>query len=289
MPELKHTFKTDILFKLLFTKHPDLLKHLIAQLLKLQYNKISKFEIRNPEMPPDSIGNKFCRLDILMTVNNQQVNLEVQVENEKAYPERSLFNWARAYSNALPAGDNYSLLPRTVLINIIDFTLFKDSKEFHSEFQPLEVTRKSPLTDKMVLHYFELKKLPNKLSKDDMLHLWLMLFKANTEEELKNIDRLGVPEMSEAITAYNNITKSAEFREIERLRIKASHDEAQALYNAELKGERKGKRKGKREGELKTKQEIAKTLVSLGDPIDKIITATGLTKEEIEGLTDTHQ
>ena len=34
-------------------------------------------------------------------------------------------------------------------------------KEFHSEFRLLEVSRHEELTDKMTLHFFELKKLPN--------------------------------------------------------------------------------------------------------------------------------
>lgn len=32
-----------------------------------------KFVIRNPEMPPKNLGDKFCRLDINMTVNGQRV------------------------------------------------------------------------------------------------------------------------------------------------------------------------------------------------------------------------
>ena len=38
--------------------------------------------------------------------------------------------------------------------------------------------------------------------------------------------------MSQAINADYTITASSEFREKERLRAKARHDEAQALYNA---------------------------------------------------------
>jgi len=102
MTELKNTFKTDILFKLLFRKHQNLLQHLVAQLLSIPLESISDFIVENPEMPPDIIGKKFCRLDIHMTVNGQKVNLEVQVEDEKNYPERSLFYWARIYSSALP-------------------------------------------------------------------------------------------------------------------------------------------------------------------------------------------
>jgi hypothetical protein len=39
--------------------------------------------------------------------------------------------------------------------------------------------------------------------------------------------------MSEAVMAYRHVAASPEFREIERMRSKAAHDEAQALMNAE--------------------------------------------------------
>ena len=245
MTELKHTFKTDILFKLLFTKHPKLLKHLVAQLLRIPLESIEYFQIENPEMTPQLVDRKFCRLDIRMTVNGQHVNLEVQVENEGDYPERALFHWARIYSNALLKGKDYSELPRTIVISILAFTLFKDCKEFYSEFQALEVTRNTRLTDKMALYFFELTKLPEPehIHKDDLLLLWLALFKADTVEEMKRIKETGVPEMSEAVNAYNNVTTSAEFEEIERMLIKASHDEAQALRHARLQESKKWQKK----------------------------------------------
>ena len=43
--------------------------------------------------------------------------------------------------------------------------------------------------------------------------------------------------MEQAINAYHSITASPEFREQERLWAKARHDEAQALSNAEERGE----------------------------------------------------
>jgi len=278
MTKLKHTFKTDILFKLLFVKHPELLKRLVAQLLGIPFGSIKQFEIKNPEMPPEIIGNKFCRLDIHMAVDGQHTNLEVQVEDEGDYPERALFHWARTYSNALPAGGNYSELPRTIIISILDFLLFDEWMEFHSEFQCLEITHHKPLSDKQVYHFFELSKLPESIERNDLLLLWLALFKANTEEELKEIEALEVPELSEAISAYHSVTASSEFRELERLRAKARHDEAQALYNAE--------RKGKAAGELEKAYNIARSMLADGEPIGKIARYTGLTRDEIENLSD---
>ena len=55
------------------------------------------------------------------------------------------------------------------------------------------------------------------MDEDDMLLLWLSLFKAETEEELEKIKEMEVPVMSQAINAYYTITASSEFREKERI------------------------------------------------------------------------
>ncbi len=261
--KLEYTFKTDTLFKMLFVQYPELLKKLVADLLGIPLGSIGQFVIRNPEMPPENLGDKFCRLDINMTVNGQRVDLEIQVSDEGDYPERVMYYWAREFSSALLTGQGYSTLPRTVVISIIDFPLF-ECEEYHSFFQPLEATRHTLLSDKMGFHFFELPKLPTDVGNDNMLLLWLSLFKAETEEELEKIKEMEVPIMSQAINAYYTITASSEFREKERLRAKARHDEAQALYNA--------------------RKEIAQKLLKRNRPVDEIAEDTGLTYEEIDAL-----
>ena len=231
MAKLEYTFKNDTLFKMLFVKHPDLLKRLVSRLLGIPFENIEQFYITNPEIPPDNLTEKFCRLDINMLVDEQKVDLEIQVQNnEKDYQDRSLYYWAREFSSALGEGEHYKELPRTVIISIVYFKLF-DCEDFHLEFQALEVKRHTPLTDKQSLHYFELLKLPDVVSCDDELKLWLMLLKAKTEEELKQIETLGVPVMEKAIEAYRHITQTDEFKEIERLRSRARHNEASALHH----------------------------------------------------------
>ncbi|MCL2164372.1 MAG: Rpn family recombination-promoting nuclease/putative transposase [Oscillospiraceae bacterium] len=69
MAKLKYTFTNDTLFKMLFVKYPDLLRKLVAVLLGIRHESIQEFVIRNPEMLPESLGDKFCRLDINMTVD----------------------------------------------------------------------------------------------------------------------------------------------------------------------------------------------------------------------------
>ena len=235
MTKLQYTLKLDTLFKMLFAKNQKLLKRLVASLLGIKYRDIKAFSVINPEISPEELGKKFCRLDINMMVNGQKVDLELQISDEGNYPERSLFYWAREYSTGIDEGQNYALLPRTIVISILGFNQFPNSKKFHHEFQCLEVSTHKPLTDKMVLHFFELKKLPPLADTDRGRDLWLKLFNAETEDELKKIESMGVSYMREAVMAYRQVAASPEFREMERVRSKARHDEAQAIYNAEQK------------------------------------------------------
>lgn len=172
-------------------------------------------------------------------------------------------------------GQGYSELPRTLVISIIDFILF-ECEEYHSFFQPLEAARHTLLSDKMGFHFFELPKLPDDVNRDNMLLLWLSLFKADTEEELEKIKEMEVPVMSQAINAYYTITASSEFREKERLRTKARHDEAQALHNA--------RREARREAVMERNIEIVRNLKEMGMPLDQIANVTGLKQNEIEKI-----
>jgi len=115
----------------------------------------------------------------------------------------------------------------------LGFNQFKDSAEFHSEFGALEVKRHTPLSDKFCLHFYELPKLPPLGATDSGKELWLSLFNAKTEEDLKKIEAMEVPIMSEALQAYRHVAASDEFKERERARSMAAHDRAQAMYNAQ--------------------------------------------------------
>jgi predicted transposase/invertase (TIGR01784 family) len=153
---------------------------------------MTEFVIINPDISPQAIGDKFCKLDINMVVNGQRTNLEVQVDNEGDYPERSLYYWARLYSSALQAGQSYLSLPRVIIISIVDFQQF-DCAEYRSEFLPLEVNRHELLSDRMKMLYLELRKLPKDIDVNNELEVMLSLFRAKAEEELMQLEGLEAP------------------------------------------------------------------------------------------------
>ena len=267
--ELKYKFTNDVLFKWLFTKNEDLLKSLVAGMLNIEQSSITEFVIINPEIPPDIIGDKLCRLDIKMTVDGQLIDLEVQVADEGDYPVRSLYYWARVFSSSLKTGGEYVNLPRTIVISILGFEQF-DCDDFYSEYQVLEITRNTALTDKFCMKYYELPKLPEVTDSHDELKLWLTLFNAKTEEDLKRIEAMGVPIMKQAIEAYKTTTSTDEFQRLEEMRFDASNIEASAIGNALRK---------------KT-SEIAKNLLSINMPVNQIADITGLTLKKVEDLRD---
>jgi predicted transposase/invertase (TIGR01784 family) len=190
--------------------------------------------------------------------------LEIQVEDEHDFPERSVYYWTRVFSSALPERGQYSTLPQTIVISILAFTLFRCA-EYYSEFRLLEIKRHEQLTDKMCMVYFELPKVPEIASADGELMYWLLLFKAKTEEELTKIEKEGGSIMAQAIAAYRHISASEEFKERERMRVLTMHNEASALGNAERKGIIK----------------VAKSMKDEGMEIDTILRITKLTVDDI--------
>ena len=235
MGKLEYTLVRDTLFKIYFNNNVELLKRFVTELLGIDYDSVKAFRITNSEIPSEYVEEKFCRLDINMNVDGRVIDLEVQVRNEGYFPERTLFYWAREYSSSIGEGNTYEKLPKTIVISILDFRLF-DCKEYVSEFQVLEVNRHTLLSDKFSIEFYELPKLSNSISRENMKELWLALFSAKTEEDLTKIIELGVPIMNEAIAAYRTVTVSPELQRLERMRSDARHEEAQAIQHAREEG-----------------------------------------------------
>ncbi|MDR1157001.1 MAG: hypothetical protein LBK75_01650 [Oscillospiraceae bacterium] len=71
----------------------------------------------------------------------------------------------------------------------------------------------------------------------DMMELYWNIGNEILRRQMKRLYEMEVPIVKQAINAYREIVVSPEFRELERLRSLARHNEASALLNAEQKGE----------------------------------------------------
>jgi predicted transposase/invertase (TIGR01784 family) len=286
MKTLEYNLKNDLLFKMLFQKSEEGLKCLIAGCLEIPPESITNLRIQNPEKYGEHLADKFCRLDINMLVDGRLVDLEMQVRDGKDYPERSLFYWARDYSSALSASEDYLALPRTYVVSIINFDLFPDYGGYRSRFMALEIDRHALLTDRFNLHYYDLRKLRKDLKDCNMLERWLSLIAAETEERLTEIQKLGDKDMNQAIETYHSITASEEFRQAARMRQKTLANEKSALNQAKREGRQEGLQEGIQEGQYQEKRNIAKNMLAVGTPIDQIAMMTGLSQKDIESLKD---
>lgn len=241
--------KLDVIFKAMFGREgsEDILADFLSRLLEIPRQSIKRIIMDNVELIPDNYADKFSRVDLKMQVDERLINIELQINNEEHFRERTLYYWSRIYGSELKSGENYGRLKETICINIVNFNLF-DCKEFHSHFKIMEKNRHEVLTDKFGIHFFELKKIGKSPNKDNPMELWLQLINAETEEELDMLENTNVQEINKAILVLRELNADENMRRLAEIREKALHDEASAINSAEERGMAKGIVKGIEEG-----------------------------------------
>ena len=208
--------KIDVVFKKLFGDPANIhiLKRFISSVLGIEMEKITEIVVENEELPPEFADEKFGRVDIKVTIDHKEkINIELQAVWYGDYKDRSLFYWSKIFTYGLKSGEPYGELLRTVCINVVGFNVFK-CREYKSYFTLREVTRNEEYSDKMALHFFELKKLPAKTeeNKNDPLLQWLWLIDAETEEELKMLEKSDIPEIREAVNVVRYFSADEQMR-----------------------------------------------------------------------------
>ena len=241
--------KLDIIFKRVFgdQKNDEIITAFLEDLLEMERGSIQEIFIQNVELPPDSLDQKFSRLDLKMRVDGKIINIEMQVNAEWDFGDRTLFYWAKIFSKELGSGDEYGELPKTICINIINFNFFEDAA-YHSHFQVLEKHRHELLSEKLDIHFFELKKI-NRSAKHKPMEDWLTLINAETEGDLMDSETsTQIPEIHKAIVLLRELNADEKLQQQVHYREKRLHDEATALGNAQRKGEAIGLKKGLEKG-----------------------------------------
>jgi predicted transposase/invertase (TIGR01784 family) len=106
------------------------------------------------------------------TDTGELINIEMQRQDEKNMVKRSLYYWAKAYSNQYTGKQEYEKIRRTVCINILEYELaeLKQEKKYHNVFF-LKNQNNSILSDTIEIQFIELPKLV--IDKNDLLSLWM--------------------------------------------------------------------------------------------------------------------
>ena len=266
--------KRDVIFKAMFGREgsEEILSDFLSRLLEIPRDSIQKIIMDNVELMPDNYADKFSRVDLKMQVDERLINIELQINNEKSFRERTLYYWSRIYGSELKSGENYDKLRETICINIVNFNLF-DCSEFHSHFKIMEKNRHEVLTDKFGIHFFELKKIGKQPNKNNPMELWLQLINAETEEELSMLENTNVKEINNAIFILRKLNADENMRYLAEMREKALHDEVSAINSAEKDGIEKGRKEGKAEGRIAREAEIIASM-----------RRSGMTEEQIKKI-----
>ena len=278
--------KMDFVFKNIFgsEKHPNILISFLNATLKPK-DLITAVEIKNTDLNKGYIEDKFSILDVKATTsNNEIINIEIQLKNEYNMIKRSLFYWSKLYSEQLNEGEDYSVLKRTICINILNFKYLK-TRKFHSGYRLKEIYSNEELTDVAEIHFIEIPKLEEGTDEKDMLVAWIEFLKNPESEKVRSLE-MSIDEIREAKDELIRMSNDDTQRELYEMRAKTLKDKISALNEAERKGIKKGRQEGIKEGEKSKAIEIAKSLINIGLDKETISKSTGLTLSEIEKLID---
>lgn len=184
--KIQYRGTNNYIFQAFLQENNDALKSLICSVLHMDPATIISIEITNPILLGKYIEGKTFILDIKVLLNNNTIiNLEMQIENQQNWPERSLGYLCRCFDN-LNSGEEYIDVKSAIHIGFLDFHLFPDSPEFHATFKILNIKNFHEYTNKFVLHVVDLECIHLATEEDKAYETdkWASFFKAKTWEEL---------------------------------------------------------------------------------------------------------
>lgn len=294
--------KIDFAFKLLFgsdnQRSRTLLIDLLNAILGLKGSKrITSVVHLDPYLNKEYESDKMSIMDIeVRTDAGELIDIEMQIGNVDDYRKRTLYYWAKMYAKDISEGDPYRLLTRCVVINILNFRLFNETKKYHNTFAALEIEEGFKLNNDLELHYLELPKLTEieNINNMDDLERWLLFIKEAGEEGKEEIVQKLRQEsevIDMAVKILEEMSEDERIRQEYFYREKAARDKAsQAAYMKEKEEEAaKAQEEAAKAQEktVKAQEVIKKTVIGLankGLTVKEISDITGMTVEEIEGL-----
>lgn len=205
--QIDYTLLNDYMFHIVLQNNEPVLRGLVSSLLHLPPAEILSIQIMNPILPGEAISNKEFVLDIQIFLNNNTyLNLELQVENERNWPDRSLSYLCRSFDQ-LYRGQTYETALPTIHIGILDYDLFPESPAFYTKNMIMNTITHKVFNDKFVLSVLCLTQR-NLATEEDRLwqiDTWAELFKAKTWEDIKMIAQTNhtLTNAAESLFQYN--------------------------------------------------------------------------------------
>ena len=283
----------DYVFKRIFGKggNEKILKSLLEAILRIE---IQKIEIKNPEIPKETINEKLSILDIKAEINdNTIIDIELQVGNTTAIEKRLVVYNAKLIAGEIKVSEEYKKAKDTIVICIINDNVVKRNAYLSLAMLKYEKTEEiryvnmgyekeeEYLTDMVKYYIIELPKFKKKKPKvADLLEKWLYVIGGDRKmmEECKKENE----EIKEAVEQLRQMSADEYERELYEIR-----ERSRLTYNTEMnEARRKGLEEGIEKGEKESKSKIAKKLLERKMSTKEIAEITGLKEEEIEKMKD---
>lgn len=268
--------KVDFVFKNIFgsEKHPEILISFLNAILNPNI-PIVGVEIKGTDIAKHFIDDKYSRLDIKATTsNNEIINIQIQLKNEHNMIKRSRYYLSKMYEEQLGEGDDYSLLKRTICINILNFKYLK-TEAFHTGYRLKELNTNEELTDMIEMHFIEIPKLPAESDETDLLVAWMEFLRDPESEKVRNLE-LNIKEVREAKNELIRMSNDEAQRAMYEMRAKILKDKVSALNKA--------REEGREQGIQEAIYKMARSMKQAGVAPEIIQTTTGLSIEEISSL-----
>ncbi len=309
--------KNDYVFKRIFghVGNENITKQMLSTILNKTINNIKLDE--STILEKDLLDDKIGIVDIHAKIDERiDVDIELQVVNQKDIEKRILFYWSKMYTKGISSGDDYSKLHKTIAILISNFELnkLKEIPKFYTKWQIREEKYTSViLTDMLELYILEIPKAVKiKESAEKEIKPWLDFLENPKDMEMVGMSNKNEIAIKEAKKVLEKISEDEHERYLAELREKYIRDQKaieafgydsgledglkkgieQGLQDGLRRGVeqglqdglKRGMEQGLQDGIKQGKQEIAKEMLKQNVSIDFIISVTGLTKEELEEL-----
>lgn len=277
--------KNDVVFQMLFLKD-NLAKGLLENILS---DNITSLRVDvNKQLFGNTPEDKIGIVDLRAVINEEiECEIEMQMFYFKNFIPRFLDYWSKLYSGQLKKGDNYGLLHKAVSIAIINQNI-PNLKELqaHTIWHIREDgNHRKILTNNLELHIIEVQKVKKeyKNNKDDKLLQWIMFLLNPESEEVDNI-MVKNKKIEEAKKELLSLSQDEGNQRIADFRERELRDKIDMYETGKDIGKAEGIKVGKAEGIKEGKVEVIINLLKMKMPIDKIIEATKIPKEEIEKI-----
>ena len=268
--------KNDVVFQKIFgiRKNKHILISFLNSILNLKGdNLIKNVEFEEKHLDVSMINSeKLSILDLhVSTESNLDINIEIQLINQYNMIKRTVFYMAKMLLNQLDKGEDYSLLNRTITINILNFDYLKGGNYIKC-YGLFEKETKNPLTDLLEIIFIELPRFsrlkkqenpiePNK-EYNEKLYKWLTFLSnpsGKENEEFMKSDG----EIKEAMNVLHEISGDKETVMLAEMREKAIMDEQSRLKGAREEGREEGREEILKETILENLKEIGEVPQSL--------------------------